>query len=91
MAVNAPNPGVYFQTLGAHATAFRDALKNLLNDAAYLNAMGGAAFLEAAPFSLSAADAQQVVNTIGAVVPANATVQAVQAFIASTEFIWGGA
>ena len=88
--INAPNPGVYFQTLGAHAVAFREALQNLLNDAAYLQSMGGIAFLEAAPFSLSPTDAQLIMNTIGAVVPSNTTVQAVQAFINTTEPLWGG-
>ena len=90
MAINVPNPGIYFSTLGAHAVAFREALQDLLNDAAYLQAMGGATFLEAAPFSLSAADAAVVVNTIGAVIPTNPTVEAIQAFLASTEPLWGG-
>lgn len=91
MAVNVPNPGNYFGNLGQHVVTFREALHVLLNDAAYLNAMGGAAFLQAAPFSLSAADAQAVMSTIGAVVPGNSTVQALQAFIAQTEPLWGGA
>lgn len=90
MAVNTPNPGVYFTNLGAHVVNFRDALQALLNDAAYLNAMGGATFLEAAPFSLSSADAATVMNTVGQVTPANSTVQAIQSFLASTEPLWGG-
>lgn len=90
MAVNTPNPGLYFANLGTHAVALREALQNLLNDAAYLQAMGGAAFLQAAPFSLAPADAAAIVATIGAVTPSNSVVQQIQAFIANTEFLWGG-
>jgi len=90
MAVNVPNPGIYQQQLGQHVTAFRDALQALLNDAAYLNSMGGATFLQAPPFSLAAADAQLIVSTIGAVTPANAVVQQIEAFLVSTEPLWGG-
>jgi hypothetical protein len=90
MAVNLPNPALYLSMLGQDCKALRVALQDLINDAAYLNAIGGAATLEAAPFSLSAADATAIMNTIGTVTPANATVQAIQAFIASTEFVWGG-
>lgn len=89
MAVNVPNPGLYVQQLGSHATAFRDSLQALLNDAAYLNAQGGASFLQNS-LGMAPADATAVVTVIGAVIPSNTTVQAVQAFIASTEFLWGG-
>lgn len=89
-AVNLPNPGTYFIGLSQHITAFRDALQELLNDAAYLNSQGGAAFLEAAPYSLSAADATLIMTTVGAVTPTNATVEAIQAFLAQTEPLWGG-
>ncbi len=91
MAINVPNPGNYYTQLGQHCTAFRDALNNLLNDAAYLQAMGGTAFLEAAPFNLAAGDAATVMNTVGAVTPNNGVVQTLQQFIASTEPLWGGA
>lgn len=90
VTVNVPNPGVYQQQIGQHITAFRDDLQRLLNDAAYLNSVGGAAFLTAPPFNLSAADANLIVSTVGAVTPANATVQSIQAFLASTEPLWGG-
>lgn len=90
MAVNTPNPGTYFGDLGAHLVAFRDSLQRLINDAAYLNAAGGAAFLQAAPFNLTTTDAQLVVSTVGAVTPANSVVQQIQAFLASTEPLWGG-
>jgi hypothetical protein len=90
MAVNLPNPGTFLGQLGDDCTTFRDALQRLINDAAYLTAIGGAATLEAAPFSLSSADATAIMNTIGSVTGTNATVEQIQAFIASTEFIWGG-
>jgi hypothetical protein len=90
MAVNVPNPGSYMGLLGGHCTAFRDALNNLINDAAYLQSMGGATFLEAAPFNLSPTDAAVVMSTIGVVTPTNTTVVTLQAFIASTEPLWGG-
>jgi hypothetical protein len=93
VAVNVPNPGLYVQGLGEHLTQFRNALQQLLNDAAYLNAMGGTAFLEAAypaGIGLAAADAATVENAISIVVPSNSTVQAIQAYLASTEQLWGG-
>lgn len=89
MAINTPNPGLYQQQLGQHVVSFRDALQALLNDAAYINAQGGTAFLTG-PMGLSPADAQVVVSTIGAVTPGNAVVQQIQAFLASTEPLWGG-
>ena len=89
MAVNLPNPGSYLLQLGQHSKALRDALQDLINDGAYLNNIG-VATLEAPPFSLAAADAQNIINVFGAVTPANPTVEAIEAFIASTEFIWGG-
>ena len=90
MPVNLPNPGSYLLQLGNDCKALRDALQNLINDAAYLNAIGGAATLEAAPFSIDATDAQAIMNTVGIVTPGNATVQAIEAFVATTEFLWGG-
>jgi len=89
MAVNVPNPGLYQQQLGNHVTAFRNALQTLINDAAYLNAMGGAAFLTSA-MGISADDATAIVNSIGGVTPGNATVQALNNWISGTQFLWGG-
>lgn len=93
MAVNVPNPGIYQQGLGQHIVQFRDALQRLLNDAAYLNQMGGLAFLQAAQpngMGLSAADAQIIQNAIGVVTPGNATVIAIQNYLVTTEGLWGG-
>jgi hypothetical protein len=90
MAINVPNSGIYQQQLGAHLVQFRDALQQLLNDAAYLNSMGGAAFLTSAQMGISPADATTIVNTVGAVTPQSTVVQQIQAFIASTEPLWGG-
>lgn len=93
MAVNVPNSSLYQQQLSDHAVAFREALDDLLHDASYLTSMGGATFLTAAVpngIGLSSPDATLIMNTIGAVVPANATVQALQAWIDSTRQLWGG-
>jgi len=90
MSVNVPNPGSYQAQLGNHCVAFRDALQDLLNDSTYLTAMGGASFLETS-LGLSAADATAVMSSVGAVTASNTTVQAIQAWIATTEFLWGGA
>lgn len=90
MAVNVPNPGSYFQQLGTDLVNLRNALDALVRDATYLNAMGGAAFLEAAPFNLSATDAAAVANTIGAVTSTNTTVEAIQSFLASAVPLTGG-
>lgn len=89
-AVNLPNPGTYAQQLGGHVVAFREALQNLLNDAAYLNSQGGTAFLTAPPYSFNASDAALIMATVGAVTPTNTTVEAIQAFLAQTEPLWGG-
>lgn len=90
MAVNQPNPGLYMQALGNHVTTFRDALQVLINDAKYLNANGGIAALEAAPFNMASTDATEIMATVGTITPTNAVVQQVQSFIDSTEFLWGG-
>lgn len=90
MAVNVPNPGNYQQQLGNHIVALREAISDLTQDGVYLNAMGGAAFLEAAPFNMSATDATNIVNIIGAVTPQNATVQAINAFLTGAVTITGG-
>lgn len=90
MAINVPNPGAFESQLGQHITQFRDALQALINDAEYLTAMGGATFLEAAPFSMAAADAQMVMGTVGVITPNNATVASLQAFLATTQPLWGG-
>lgn len=90
MAINVPNPGAYEQLLGQHCVAFRMALDNLLHDAAYLASVGGANFLTAAPFNMGADDAALIMSTIGAVTADNPVVQTLQAFIASTEALWGG-
>jgi hypothetical protein len=91
MTVNAPNPGAYQQGLGAHIVAFRDALQRLINDAAYINSIGGSSgLISIGAGAISQADADLIVNTIGVVTPQNAVVQQIQAFVASTEPLWGG-
>jgi hypothetical protein len=90
MSVNLPNPGNYFQQLGNDIVALRDAINALLRDSAYLTAMGGATFLEGAPFNLSAADATAVANLITAVTPTNSTVVAIQNYVNSAVTLTGG-
>lgn len=90
MAVNVPNPGAYLANLGNHLVALREAIQDLVQDGTYLNAMGGTAFLEAAPFSLDAQDAQLIVGTIGSVTADNATVEAIETFLLSAVTITGG-
>ena len=90
MATNTPNPGLYFQQLGQDIVNLRIALNALLRDGAYLNAVGGAAFLQAAPFNLSETDAQAWVNAIGVVTPTNPTIQAIEAYLTSAIPLTGG-
>jgi hypothetical protein len=90
MPINVPNSGAYQQQLGQHVTQFRDALQQLLNDAAYLQSMGGSAFLQAAPFNMSQVDADKIMATVGAVTPQNSVVSSLQAWIATTQPLWGG-
>lgn len=90
MAVNVPNPGTYFSTVGQHLVALREALNDLVQDGEYLNAMGGATFLEAAPFSLSTTDATNFATIIGAVTSTNTTVEAIQSFLTSAITLTGG-
>lgn len=90
MPVNVPNPGSYFAQLGQHLVNLREAINDLVQDGTYLNAMGGAAFLEAAPFNLSTADATTVANIIGAVTSTNATVVAIDNYLNSAVTLTGG-
>jgi len=90
MAVNVPNPTTYLANLGSHVVAMRTAINDLLEDAQYLNTMGGATFLQGEPFNLNGTDATQIATVIGAVVPSNGTVQDIQAFIANATFLTGG-
>lgn len=90
MSVNIPNPGSYLAQLGNDLVALRVAINNLVRDAEYVNAMGGAAFFEAAPFNLSTADATALANTIGSVTPQNATVQAINSYLQTAIPLTGG-
>ena|SRR6202035_2510264 len=93
MAINVPNPGSYQQQLGAHLVALREAINDLVQDGTYLNAMGGAAFLEAAApngMGFAPADATNIVNVIGAVTATNSTVEAINAYLASAVTLTGG-
>lgn len=90
MSVNLPNPGSYLLQLGSDLVALRNALNDLIRDASYVNAMGGATLFENPPFNMAAADATNLANTIGAVTPANPTVQAIQNFLNGAIPLTGG-
>lgn len=89
MAVNVPNSLAYFMALGNHIVALREALADVVQDATYLNDMGGSAFLQA-QFGTDQPTADNTAAVIGAATSTNATVVAVQNFIASATFLTGG-
>lgn len=90
MPVNLPNPIAYPAQLGQHLVALREALNDLIQDGTYINAMGGATFLEGPPFNFLPADATAIATVIGAVTPTNPTVVAIQNFLASAVSLTGG-
>jgi hypothetical protein len=90
LAVNVPNPGIYMSQLGQHLVNLRNALNDLVQDAEYLQAMGGTAFLEAAPFNLTPADATLIMNTVGQATSTNAVVLSIDQFLASAITLTGG-
>ena len=65
MAVNPPNPGAFYASITAAVTGLRDVFQTLVNLNAYVTAMGGTAFLEAAPYTLASGDAAALVATLG--------------------------
>jgi hypothetical protein len=90
LAVNVPNPATYLANLGQHLVNLRSAINALVQDGEYLNAMGGAAFLEAAPFSLDTTDAAFIASNIGSVTSTNSTVEAIDSFLTATITLTGG-
>jgi hypothetical protein len=76
--------------LGNDLVALRVAIDNLVRDANYVNAMGGAAFFEAAPFNLPTADATALAGAIGAVTSTNPTVTAINTFLNANVALTGG-
>lgn len=89
MAVNVPEPTSYLTNLGQVITTLRNAFsgnEGIVNANEYLSAMGGAAFLQAAPFSLTAQDAAAVVAAVGNLANQPALVTALN----NSQTIWGG-
>ena len=82
---NVPNPGTYIAKLGQDMTNARNAIQTVLDDNTYLVQNGGAAFLEAAPFNFSAADAAAWIAAFG-----NWTNAAITTAIADSVPTWGG-
>lgn len=89
MPVNVPNSLAYYMQLGNHIVALREALADVVQDATYLNDMGGSAFLQA-QFQTDQPTADNIAAVIGAATATNATVQAVEAFITAATFVTGG-
>lgn len=95
MAANLPNPGLYQQKLGQHCVNARLAMQQLMADCVYINAMGGLAFLtgdyaSGAGLGIDGPSAEVIMATIGALTPASANVQQIQALIEGTATLWGG-
>jgi hypothetical protein len=88
MAVNVPNPGLYLGNLSSHITALRNAYQTVLNDNAYIAAMGGATFLEAASpngLALASGDASAIVAALGNLAASN-----LGTALTDSETLWGG-
>jgi hypothetical protein len=86
MAVNLPNPGVFESQLGQQFVQFRIAYQAIVNQNGYVASLGGAAALEAAPFSMSTQDAQAIVAALGNIT----NLAGIVAAIDGTEPFWGG-
>lgn len=86
MAVNLPNPASFESQIGQQFVVFRSAYQAVVNQNAYVASIGGAAALEAAPFSMSAQDAQALVAALGNITNLAGIVNAIN----GTEPFWGG-
>lgn len=80
----------FLPNVGNHLVALRIAMDALVRDGTYIQAMGGATFLEGAPFSLLEGDAAAIVNTVGSVTSTNPVVQAVYLFLSECVTFTGG-
>jgi hypothetical protein len=80
----------FLPNIGNHLVALRVAMDALVRDGTYINAMGGAALFEAAPFNLLSGDAQFIATNIGAVTADNSVVESVYAFLEACVGLTGG-
>jgi hypothetical protein len=67
MAVNVPNPGIFLGDIATFLTGVRDSLGSLEDKRSYITAMGGEAFLMAAPpdgLGMTQADADALIATL---------------------------
>jgi hypothetical protein len=67
MAANVPNPGLYLSGIANYLTGVRDNLAKLVDQRAYIESMGGEAFLtNTLPdgLGMAAADAQALIATL---------------------------
>jgi hypothetical protein len=95
MAVNVPSPSIFLQQISNAVVALRNDFQTIQNLNAYLTAEGGAAFLQAAPYNLSANDAAMVVATLAnlatlAGIYNGATPNQTLNYSANSELLWGG-
>ncbi len=88
MAENVPNPGSYLAKLSNDIANLRNAYQVVLNDNAYITAMGGATFLEAASpngLGMASGDASAVVAALGNLAASN-----LGTALTDSETMWGG-
>lgn len=88
MAVNVPNEGLFLGSISTAVTNLRNAYQTVLNLNAYVEAMGGATFLEAAPpngYSLDPTDASAIVAALG-----NLAASDLGTALTNSETLWGG-
>ena len=95
MAVNAPNPGIFYGNITAAVVALRNDFQTILNINAYVTAMGGVTFLQAAPFSLGTGDADALVACLGnlaelAAIYSGGTPGGALNYAANSEPFWSG-
>jgi hypothetical protein len=84
--INVPNPGTWESQVGQQFIEFRNAWVAIVNQNAFVAAIGGAATLEAAPFSMSSNDAAALIAALGNITNLAGT----QAAINGTQPFWSG-
>jgi hypothetical protein len=95
MAINPPNPGTFQQSLSQAAVNLRNDFQAIVFLNNYINACGGATFLETT-IGLSTADAGVVVSTmanlatLANVYMGTATQQTTFSYMGNSELLWGG-
>lgn len=86
MAVNLPNAASFESLIGQQFAQFRTAYQTIVNQNAYIASLGGTSALEAAPFNMSAQDAQALIAALGNIT----NLPGIVAAIDGSEPFWGG-